>query len=249
MKELTLSENTKKKINKIEDNQTDNNINNKTYKYNRKYNKIFPIKRNYNSLLVQSNLIQENQNKCNQIISQNNISNNNNHNNELIINQQNLGKEKEIQRQKEINEREKEIEKEIDRIIEREKKELKSVDKVAQELLESKNENELKEYLFNQLQLLDQKKRNNNNSEQMKDRINSIINQLIKDKFDLRKCNIGVTKALNKKIVEIFNLENKEKQLENEIKNVNERIKYHEIMGDFYKAKIKQLHENNYEEL
>ena len=241
MKELTLSENTKKKINIIEHNQVDNNINNKTYKYNSKFNKIFPIKRNYNSLLMQSNIVQENQNKYNQNIS----SSYNNHNNELILNQQKIGKEKEFQRQKEINE----MEKEIDRIIEREKKELKSVDKVAQELLESKNHDELEEYLFNQLQLLDQKKRNDNNAEQIKDRIKCVINHLIKDSIDLRKCNIGVTKALNKKIVEIFSLENKEKQLENEIKNVNERIKYHEMMGDIYKEKLKQLHDNNYEEL
>ena len=85
--------------------------------------------------------------------------------------------------------------------------------------MESKNENELKDYLFTQLRLLDQQKRIDNHNEQIKNRINNAINQLNNDKIELRKCNTAVTRALNRKTVECFNLENKKKKLENEIKN------------------------------
>ena len=54
----------------------------------------------------------------------------------------------------------------------KEKMELKNVDIIAQELVQKKNENELKEYLFDQLQLLDYKKRNDQNLLNIK---NSII--------------------------------------------------------------------------
>ena len=140
-------------------------------------------------------------------------------------------------------------EKENERIKERKKCELKTVDKVAQELLESKNENELKEYLFTQLRLLDQQKRIDNHNELIKNRINNTINQLNNDKIELRKCNTAVTRALNRKTVECFNLENKEKKLEIEINNVKDSINYHAYIGDLYNEKLKVLKENNYDEL
>ena len=115
--------------------------------------------------------------------------------------------------------------------------------------MESKNENELKDYLFTQLRLLDQQKRIDNHNEQIKNRINNAINQLNNDKIELRKCNTAVTRALNRKTVECFNLENKKKKLENEIKNVKDSINYHACIGDLYNQKLKVLKENNYDEL
>lgn len=244
LKELTLTENTKKKLEQ------------KNYYNSKKFQKSIPIKRNYNFLInnnkiiSQKNIISNYSNNNNNIYihTTNNTNNSSNiisNNNDTLINahekilyQEKLEKEKEIERQKEE-----------ERMKERKKVELKTVDKVAQELLESKNQTELKEYLLNQLILLDQKKRIDYNNEQIIKKINHSINQLNNDNLDLRKCNIAVTRALNKKAVECFNLENKKKKLENEINNVEKSINYHAYMGDLYNEKIKLLKENNYEEL
>lgn len=245
LKELTLTENTKKKLEQ------------KNYYNSKKFQKSIPIKRNYNSLInnnkiiSQKNIISNYSNNNNNNIDTHTTNNTNNSFNiisndnatytnyhEKILYQEKLKKEKELERQKEE-----------ERIKERKKVELKTVDKVAQELLESKNQTELKEYLYNQLILLDQKKRIDYNNEQITNRINHSINQLNSDNLDLRKCNIAVTRALNKKAVECFNLENKKKKLENEINNVEKSISYHAYMGDLYNEKIKLLKENNYDEL
>ena len=224
LKELTLSENTKNKSNKIEHNSANNNVNRKNFIYTRKFQKNFPNKRNYNCLLSQSNQIQGNQN-YNDMINNNNIINN-----EFVLNQQKIEKERELQNQKEI-----------ERLNERKKMELKTVDKVAQELLESKDLNELKEYLFTQLKLLDQKKREDNKNQQIKYEFDNAINQLNNDKFELRKCNTVVTQAVNKKIVEAYKLENRVRKLEGEINQIRESINYHERMGDLYKEKLKEI--------
>ena len=76
--------------------------------------------------------------------------------------------------------------------------ELKTADKVAEELLESNNQNELKEYLFRQLVLLDKKKNDDQKIEKINNQINASISQLNHDKIELRKCNIAVSRALNK---------------------------------------------------
>lgn len=232
LNELTLSENTKNRMTKIQRFPAYNNVNSMNFIYSLKFQKNFPSKRNYNCLLSQSKQIQGNQN-INITFSNHNI------NNELILNQKKLEKEKELQRQKE-NERQKELE----RIKERKKLEIKTVDKVAKELLESKDLNELKEYLFGQLKLLDQKKRIDIKNQQIKYQIDNTINQLNNDKLELRKCNTVVTHAVNKKIVEAYKLENRVRKLEGDINKVKESINYHERMGDFYKEKLKEINEN-----
>ena len=118
------------------------------------------------------------------------------------------------------------------------------MEKVARELLESKNLIELKEYLFGQLILLDQKKKKDNKNQQIKYQINNTINQLNLDKIELRKCNTVVTQALNKKIVEAYKFENKVRKLSEDINKVKESINYHEKMGDYYKGKLKEINGN-----
>ena len=120
---------------------------------------------------------------------------------------------------------------------------MKTVDKVAQELLESRNKDELKEYLFGQLLLLNAKKENDIKKERLKNQINNTINQLINDKMELRKCNTGVSKVLNRKIVELYKVDNEIKKRENEINQVKERLNYHAYMGDFYKEQLKLIKE------
>ena len=230
LKQLTLTENSKKKLKQNNINNI-NNKNNDNIKPSKKYHKFIPVKRNYNSLLIKNNETNTQNNKMSNNPNTN-ATNTSDHTNEILQKQQILNNEKENER-----------------IKERKKCELKTVDKVAQELLESKNENELKEYLFTQLRLLDQKKRIINHNEFIKNRINSAINQLNNDKIELRKCNTAVTRALNRKTVECFNLENKEKKLEIEINNVKDSINYHAYIGDLYNEKLKVLKDNNYDEL
>ena len=217
LKDLTLSENNKIKLNKNEFNQINNNKNKSIIK---KFIKNFPTKRNYLTSI----------NKCNNISNNNNINSNSYiiiSNSNSNMNQQN---EKEDEKLNELNEREKE----------RKKMELKTVEEVAQELLQSKDENDLREYLFDQLQLLQQKKIIDIKMEQMK----NTINQLNRDKIDLRKCNEVVSRVLNKKCVEYFNKNRELKKLNIDIDKVIKNINYHEYMGDLYKEELKKLKMN-----
>jgi hypothetical protein len=218
LKDLTLNENNKKKLNKNEFNQINNNKNKSTIK---KFIKNFPTKRNYLTSI----------NKCNNISNNNNINNNSN----IIISNSNQQSEKEKENESlnainELNEREKE----------RKKMELKTVDEVANELLQSKDENDLREYLFDQLQLLQKKKIIEYKLDQMK----NTINQLNRDKIDLRRCNNAVSRALNKKIVEDFNKNRELEKLNIDIDKVIKSINYHEYMGDLYKEELKKLKMN-----
>ena len=233
LKQLTISENTKKIENKID------NITNKNFvsTFSGKFHNNFQKKRNYNALITQSIQINENSNINNEkVIAPNN---NTDKNIEEMLASQKL-KEKEIQIQKE---RELQLQKERERINERKKRELKTIDKVAQELLESRNQDELKEYLFSQLLLLNDKKENDIKKELLKNQINNTINQLINDKMELRKCNTGVSKVLNRKIVELYKVDNEIKKRENEINQVKERLNYHANIGDFYKEQLKLIKE------
>ena len=248
LKKLTLSENSKKN----KDNQVNPHINInphekniKHYIYNRKFYNKNLLKRNYNTMLNQSN-----QNNFNNIIINNNINNINinntnnnitNNNNEIILKQQKIEKENASRIQKEKFEKEKENE----RIKERKKKELKTYDKVAQELTESKNENDLKEYLFRQLVLLDQKKEDDYNKIIMKNELNNTINQLNKDIIELRKCNTYVSKALNKKAIQYVSLANQEKKIVKEIEKTKESLNYHAYIGDLCKEQLNFIKENN----
>ena len=108
------------------------------------------------------------------------------------------------------------------------------VDDFARELLKSKNEEELKKILFLQLFLLDQKKRNDKNIEQ----IEQSLNILEKDNKDLLKCQNGVLRALNKKIHSKSITDMKLRELEDEINKINERIEYYQMLGDYYKNEM-----------
>lgn len=217
LKDLTLNENNKKKLNKNEFNQINNNKNKSIIK---KFIKNFPTKRNYLTSI----------NKCNNISNNNNINNNCN----IIISNSNQQSEKEDESINAINELDK-------REKERKKMELKTVDVVAQELLQSKDENDLREYLFDQLQLLQEKKIIEYKLGQMK----NTINQLNRDKIDLRKCNAAVSRALNKKIVEDFNRNRELEKLSKDIDKVIKNINYYEYMGDLYKEELKKLKVNS----
>ena len=237
LKELTLSENSQKKLNKNIQNQYSNKLNNynlkndnNNNKFNcRKYIKNIPKKRTYNAISLRQNMIPQIQNNNNDIIPQKkgDASKNN------IVNEPKIENNNIIQRPPPVDEKEKE------RQAERKKVELKTVDVVAKELLESRNEEELKEYLFNQLQLLDKKKRTDVQNSQIEEHIKKLVN----DHVELRKCNIAVSRVLNKKIVENYSLDNKMKTLENEIKKVTQNICYHEYMGDLYNEQLKKFNQ------
>ena len=108
------------------------------------------------------------------------------------------------------------------------------VDDIAPELLKSKDEEELKKILFNQLVLLDQKKRKDKNMEQ----IAQILYNLENDNKDLLKCQKVVSRALNRKIYSKSTMDMKLKELENEIMTTNGRIEYYQIVGDYSKSEL-----------
>ena len=257
LKELTLSEKAKKESEKNQPSQIDTNengnSNTKTFSHNRRFKKNFIKKRNYISVINQKKNFLENKNNTNDpiknnnpILENNNITNNNISNNNInknnirenTQNQQMTVDENEIKNNKtqnEISEKEKEREKE------RKKMELKTVDVVANELLQSKDENDLREYLFDQLQLLERKKRIDNKLAQME----NTINQLSNDKIQLRKCNTSVSRALNKKVIDYYNIDKRMKNLNSEIEKVVNSIHYHEYMGDCYKEELNKIKGND----
>lgn len=215
LKQLSISEKGKNK----------SNLNTKIYtsknnlinsKFQTKFTNIYKKKRNYSSL-INSN---KNNNKC--II---------NLNNKINKNENKFGaKNNNINELQFIRKEESDIKNKV-------KAELKIVDILAQELVQTKNEEELKEYLFEQLQLLDVKKRNDQNI----NILNDAIIQLDKDKRDLRKCNTIVSLSLNKKLVENYKIDLRIKKLEEDIDKVKGNIKYYEALGDYYISQIKNL--------
>ena len=125
-----------------------------------------------------------------------------------------------------VNENVNEAQKDINKLL--------FVDEIAPELLKSKDEEELKKILFNQLVLLDQKKRKDKNMEQ----IAQILYNLENDNKDLLKCQKVVSRALNRKIYSKSTMDMKLKELENEIMTTNGRIEYYQIVGDYYKSEL-----------
>jgi hypothetical protein len=215
LKQLTISEKGKNKSNLNTKIYTSKNIINSKFKT--KLN-IYKRKRNYSSLIN---------------------SNKNNNNNKCLINLNNeINKNENIfgAKNNSINEL-KFFQKKESGIKDQTKSDIKIVDILAQEIVQSKNEEELKEYLFEQLLLLDIKKRN----EQNINILNDSINQLDKDKRDLRKCNTIVSQSLNKKLVENHKIDLRIKKLEEDIDKVKGNIKYYEALGDFYISQIKNL--------
>jgi hypothetical protein len=112
---------------------------------------------------------------------------------------------------------------------ERKKLELKTVDKATEEILESKNQDDLKKYLFNQLVLLEDKK----DKERKIQKMMKEINNLEKDYPSLKKCLLTIIRPVNKNNSKINKLDNKIKELKDEIDKVTERIKYYECVGNF----------------
>lgn len=202
-------------------------------KFQIKFPHIYKRKRNYiTSIISSSHLLEKPQN--NKIESgakirfENLLNNNKFENKNLLIKQKSEQEGKILENHLYKNEKEKK---------ENPKNELKTVDIVAQALISAKNENELKEYLFFQLQFLDNKKRNEKKIEIIK----NTINQLDKDKKDLRKCNIGVSRALNKKLVENYKLDMEIKKIENDIEKLRNNIKYYENLGDNYIEELNKI--------
>ena len=169
------------------------------------------LKQNCN---INSNKINQYKRKRNYISLINDQNNNNNKSTNTINNS--------IRVNENINEEQKDINK------------LLFVDDIAPELLKSKDEEELKKILFNQLVLLDQKKRKDKNMEQ----IAQILYNLENDNKDLLKCQKVVSRALNRKIYSKSTMDMKLKELENEIMTTNGRIEYYQIVGDYYKSEL-----------
>jgi hypothetical protein len=173
--------------------------------------------------IINQKLIQNcniNSNKINQYKRKRNyisLINNQNNNNKSTNTKNNS-----IRVNENINEEQKDINK------------LLFVDDIAPELLKSKDEEELKKILFNQLVLLDQKKRKDKNMEQ----IAQILYNLENDNKDLLKCQKVVSRALNRKIYSKSTMDMKLKELENEIMTTNGRIEYYQIVGDYYKSEL-----------
>ena len=117
-----------------------------------------------------------------------------------------------------------------------EKNKLLYVDILSSELLKTKNQEELKNILFQQLILLDQKIKKEKEIEQIKESINI----LEKDELDLTKCQKVVTRALCKKIHSKNELDKKDEELKEEISKVINRIVYYQYYGDLLKKELKE---------
>ena len=111
------------------------------------------------------------------------------------------------------------------------------MDELAQELIKTKNEKELKKVLFHQLLLLEQNKKNESKLSQF----NLRMNTLEKDKNDLLKCENVVIRALNKKKYTNHSLNTEIRELELQIEKVTHEIQYYESYGDFYLNKLKNV--------
>lgn len=108
---------------------------------------------------------------------------------------------------------------------------------LEQKLLKTKSQAELENILFSQLFLLEEKKMEDINLEQIKKRIN-ILNE---DKIDLIKCLKYVNSALNKKRIIETQINEKIEALEEEIAKISRSINYNQILGDCYLKEIKRL--------
>ena len=219
VKQMIIAENKKNETN----NNTElNNINNiSNIHLNKKR-----IKRNYISSLIQS----KKQTQSPLINNMNNINNMNTINNMNAIN--NINNKIEVNSRTDIfSDESKEKVKEE----ERKKLELKTVDKITEEILESKNQEDLKQYLFNQLVLLDDKKDKDKKIQEVIEKIDN----LEKDRTSLAKCLHTIIRPVNKNTSKINKLDNKIKELNDDIVKVSGNIKYLEYMGNLFLNMIK----------
>ena len=211
VKQMIITENKKNETN---NNNELNNTNNIQLSKKR-------IKRNYISSLIQS----KRQTQSALMNNMNTINNRNTINNMVAIN--NINNKIEVNSRTDIfSDESKEKVKEE----ERKKLELKTVDKITEEILESKNQEDLKQYLFNQLVLLDDKK----DKEKKIQEIIEKIDNLEKDRTSLAKCLHTIIRPVNKNTCKINKLDNKIKELNDDIVKVSGNIKYLEYMGNLF---------------
>ena len=217
VKQMIITENKKNEMNNNKELNNINNISNINLSKKR-------IKRNYISSLIQS----KRQTQSALINNMNTISNMNTTNNMYTINNtNNINNKIEVNSRTDIfSDESKEKVKEE----ERKKLELKTVDKITEEILESKNQEDLKQYLFNQLVLLDDKKDKERKIQEMMEKIDN----LEKDHTSLTKCLHTIIRPVNKNTSKINKLDNKIKELNDDIVKVTQNIKYLEYIGNIF---------------
>ena len=208
---------------KISDNiKNEININNSNNKYN--YSNKYKLKRNYYTLLNQTPL--RVQKASSNIINTNYNINFNNINNKIeeVNSRNNINEKRNIENTKGE---------------ERNKLELKTVDQIAEELLNSKDQEELKKYLFIQLLFLNEKYKKDKIFQKIKEQ----INLLDIDYLSLDKCQKTIPRPINKKKFEISELDNKNSELNKEIEKKKESIQFLEYILSVYFniSKIKKL--------
>ena len=122
---------------------------------------------------------------------------------------------------------------------ERKKLELKIVDKVAEELVNSRDEEDLRKYLLIQLVLLEAKRQND---EKIK-KINDIFQDLDKDKTNFSKCINAMVRCVNKNKGELNRTKSEINELKDKIKKTEESIMLYENMGNLFLniQKMKQM--------
>ena len=208
---------------KISDNKINEiNINNNNNKYN--YSNKYKLKRNYYTLLNQTPL--RVQKASSNIINTNYNINFNNINNKIeeVNSRNNINEKRNIENAKEE---------------ERNKLELKTVDQIAEELLNSKDQEELKKYLFIQLLFLNEKYKKDKIFQKIKEQ----INLLDIDYLSLDKCQKTIPRPINKNKFKISELDNKNSELNKEIEKKKESIQFLEYILSVYFniSKIKKL--------
>ena len=168
------------------------------------------LKRNYNSLL--------NQIQKKQMID---LSLNKNAQNINVIN---TAKNLDNTRANIFENKEKKIEKELTKL------ELKTVDKLAEEITTINNIRDLRTYLFIQIAMLEGKKEH----EEKVRKINNLFKDLDNDYINLQKCLTTIIRPTNKNTSELNKKENKIKELIEKINEVKSNIAIYENMGDLF---------------
>ena len=151
-----------------------------------------------------------------------NLSLNNNTKN---INQINTTKNSDNSTSNTFKNKEKKIEKELTKL------ELKTVDKLAEDIITSNNNRDLRTYLFIQLAMLEGKK---DRYERKLQKINNLFNELDNDYINLDKCLKTIIRPINKTTMELNKKDNKIKELNEKINKVKSNIAFYENMGDLF---------------
>ena len=117
--------------------------------------------------------------------------------------------------------------------------ELKTVDRIAEEINTINNNTDLRNYLFIQLAILEDKK----DKEKRYQKINNIFNELNQDYINLDKCSRTIIRPINKNACELNKKENAINELNDKIDKVKSSIADYENMGNLYLniLKIKKM--------